>query len=47
VRIDGARLDVIQASNPEPRIVRCEFSEHAWTAIEPMLPNKPRAAFGG
>jgi transposase len=22
--------------------MRCEFSEHEWTAIKPMLPNKPR-----
>jgi transposase len=22
--------------------MRGEFSEHEWTAIEPMLPNKPR-----
>lgn len=42
VRIDGATVDVIQASKPEPRIMRCEFSEHEWTAIKPMLPNKPR-----
>jgi transposase len=31
-----------RASNPEPRIIRGEFSEHEWTAIKPMLPNKPR-----
>jgi transposase len=35
-------LPVIQASKPEPRIMRYEFSEHEWTAIKPMLPNKPR-----
>ena len=22
--------------------MRCEFSEHEWIAIKPMLPNKPR-----
>ena len=22
--------------------MRCEFSEHEWTAIKPILPNKPR-----
>jgi transposase len=22
--------------------MRCEFSEYEWTAIKPMLPNKPR-----
>jgi transposase len=21
--------------------MRCEFSEHEWTALKPMLPNKP------
>jgi hypothetical protein len=42
VRIDGAIVDVIQASKPEPRIMRCEFSEHERTTIKPMLPNKPR-----
>jgi transposase len=42
VRIDGATADVIQASTPEPQIMRYEFSEHEWTAIKPMLPNKPR-----
>jgi transposase len=24
--------------------MRCEFSEHEWTATKPMLPNKPRGA---
>jgi hypothetical protein len=26
--------------------MRYEFSEHGWTAIKPMLPNKPRALVG-
>jgi len=26
--------------------MRYEFSEHGWTAIKPMLPNKPRALIG-
>ena len=39
--MDGAPLDVIQDSKPEPRIMRCEFSEHEWTVIKPKLPNKP------
>ncbi len=44
MRVDGATVDVIQASKPGPRIMRCEFSEHEWCAIKPMLPNKPRGA---
>ena len=42
LRIDGAAQDVIQAPKPEPRIMRYELSDHEWTAIKPMLPNKPR-----
>jgi transposase len=33
---------VIQAPKPEPRIMRYELSDYEWTAIKPMLPNKPR-----
>jgi len=25
--------------------MRCEFSEHEWTAIKPMLPNEPRGVW--
>src|SRR3954454_3524497 len=32
----------IQAPKPEPRIMRYELSDYEWTAIKPMLPNKPR-----
>jgi transposase len=35
-------VDVIQAPKLEPRIMRYELSEYEWTAIKPMLPNKPR-----
>jgi hypothetical protein len=35
-------LDMIQAPKPEPRILRYELSDYEWTAIKPMLPNKPR-----
>jgi len=35
-------VDVIQASKQEPRIMRYELSDYEWTAIRPMLPNKPR-----
>jgi len=42
LRVDGAARDVIQAPKPEPRIMRYELSDYEWTAIKPMLPNKPR-----
>ena len=41
VRVDGATADVIQASKPEPQIMRYEFSDDERTAIRPMLPNEP------
>jgi hypothetical protein len=30
------------AAKPEHRIIRYELSDYEWTAIKPMLPNKPR-----
>jgi transposase len=33
---------MIQAPKREPRIMRYELSDYEWTAIKPMLPNKPR-----
>jgi hypothetical protein len=42
LRLDGIAVDVIQASKREPRIMRYELSDYEWTAIKPMLPNKPR-----
>jgi transposase len=33
---------MIHALKPEPRIMRYELSDYGWTAIKPMLPNKPR-----
>ena len=42
LRVDGAARDVIQAPKPEPRIMRYQLSDYEWTAIKPMLPNKPR-----
>jgi transposase len=42
LRLDGIAVDVIQAPKPEPRIMRYELSDYEWTAIKPMLPNKPR-----
>ena len=42
----GAPLGVIQAPEPEPRIIRYELSDHEWSAIKPTLPNKPRGVRG-
>ena len=33
---------MIQALKPEPRIIRYELNDFEWTAIKPMLLNKPR-----
>jgi hypothetical protein len=33
---------VIQAPEPEPRIMRYELTDYEWDAIKPFLPNKPR-----
>jgi hypothetical protein len=40
--ISSSATDVIQAPKPEPRIMRYELSDYEWTAIKPMLANKPR-----
>ena len=40
--VDRVAQRVIQALKPEPRIMRYELSDYEWTAIKPMLPNKPR-----
>jgi Putative transposase of IS4/5 family (DUF4096) len=42
MRLEGIVADVIQAPKLEPRIMRYELSDYEWTAIKPMLPNKPR-----
>jgi Putative transposase of IS4/5 family (DUF4096) len=42
MRLEGIAADVIQAPKLEPRIMRYELSDYEWTAIKPMLPNKPR-----
>jgi transposase len=42
LRVDVAARDVIQAPKPEPQIMRYELSDYEWSAIKPMLPNKPR-----
>ena len=43
-KIDVANtgIGVIQAPEPEPRIMRYELTDFEWTAIRPFLPNKPR-----
>ena len=40
--VEGIGLDVIQASKPEPRIMRYELTDFELTAIRSFLPNKPR-----
>jgi transposase len=39
-------LHVIQAPKLESRIMRYELSDFEWTAIKPLLPNKPRGVPG-
>src|SRR5258707_9425496 len=40
--VANLRIGVIQAPEPEPRIMRYELTDFEWTAIRPFLPNKPR-----
>ena len=39
-------VNVIQAPKLELQIMRYELSDYEWTAIKPMLPNKPRRSAG-
>jgi hypothetical protein len=36
------RTAVIQTPELGARMMRYELADHEWTAIKPMLPNKPR-----
>jgi len=40
--VEASRRIVIQASKARARIMRYELTDHEWTAIRPMPPNKPR-----
>jgi transposase len=40
--VANTEIDVIQAPEPGPRIMRYELTDFEWTAIKPFLPNKPR-----
>jgi Putative transposase of IS4/5 family (DUF4096) len=40
--VDVVARCVIQGPKPEPSIMRYELTDYEWTAIKPMLPNKPR-----
>src|SRR4051794_28035918 len=41
-RVASSKLDMIQAPEPGPSIMRYELTDYEWTAIRPFLPNKPR-----
>jgi len=40
--VANTEIGVIQALEPGPRIMRYELTDFEWTAIRPILPNKPR-----
>jgi transposase len=42
LRIDDPAVGVIRELKPEPRIIRHVLNDFEWTAIKPMVPNKPR-----
>jgi hypothetical protein len=42
LRLDDVAVEVIQAPKLEPPIMRYELSDYEWTAIKPVLSNKPR-----
>ena len=45
LRVDDPAVGGIQALKPEPQIMRYELNDFEWTAIKPMLPNKPRGVW--
>jgi hypothetical protein len=40
--VANTETGVIQALEPGPRTMRYELTDFEWTAIRPLLPNKPR-----
>src|SRR3982074_798505 len=42
IGVANTEIGVIQAPERGPRIMRYELTDNEWTAIRPMLPNKPR-----
>src|ERR1700754_1980579 len=40
--VEASHRIVIQPPKRGARIMRYELTDHEWTAIRPMLPNKPR-----
>jgi transposase len=40
--VDVVARRLIQDPKPEPSIMRYELTDYEWTAIKPMLRNKPR-----
>jgi hypothetical protein len=40
--VEASLQIAIQAPKARARIMRYELTDHEWTAIKPMLPNKPR-----
>src|SRR5882672_10944530 len=42
MQLDAIAVNVIQSPKLELQIMRYELSDYEWTAIKPMLPNKPR-----
>src|ERR1700712_2834272 len=41
-RVASTNINMIQAPEPGPRMMRYELTDYDWTAIRPFLSNKPR-----